>query len=114
MAEVMHQTESWRAHSIQPARIAQAPIESEFVPVSASMTPGQSEYGPVRYGETLSEIAVQISGDGVSMTEMMTALFEANPEAFGDSIDLLHEGAVLAIPDIKGMREYGTLTAHTF
>ena len=113
LAEVMHQTDIWRGHSHEPTRIARAPIESEFVPVSASTASGQSEYGPVRYGETLSGIAVQVSGDGVSMTEMMIALFEANPEAFGDSIDLLHEGAVLAIPDIKGMRQYETLTAHT-
>ena len=113
LAKVMHQTETWRANRTQPARVATVVPDSDGRTVNHVTTSEQDEYGPVRYGETLSEIAVEVSDDGVSMNEMMTALFEANPQAFGDNIDLLHEGAVLRIPNIKGMRRYDTLAAHT-
>lgn len=110
-AEVMHHTESWRADRTQRVRVATAPAELERSPVGQVTAADQGEYGPVRYGETLSEIAVRVSGDGVSMNEMMLALFEANPHAFGDSIDLLHEGAVLRIPAVAETRQYETFTA---
>ena len=102
MAEVVRQTETWRAADrAETVRIARAPSVNEFVPVSLVTLPGQSEYGPVRFGETLSEIAVEVSGDGVSMNQMMVALFEANPQAFSGNINILHEGAVLRIPAVN-------------
>lgn len=110
MVEVMRQTENWQAGQDRLGLAAQ-PLESiEVLPVAADFE--TSEYGPVRFGETLSEIAVQVAGNGVSMNDMMTALFEANPHAFGDSIDLLHEGAVLRVPGLDEMNEIPTLAAN--
>lgn len=71
-------------------------------------------YGPVVYGETLSEIAVEVAGEDVPMSEMMAVLFEANPHAFGESIDLLHEGAVLRVPDFDEISRTRTLTAFNY
>ncbi len=56
-------------------------------------------YGPVQWGETLSDIAQRHAGDGISTNKMMIALFRVNPQAFGRNIDILREGAVLRIPD---------------
>ncbi len=69
-------------------------------PPQQRLAAGDSQYGPVTYGETLSEIAVQLAGDGVSMHRMMMALYDANPDAFGASIDVLRQGAVLKIPTV--------------
>lgn len=72
------------------------------------------QYGPIANGETLSEIAVRLGNDGISMHRMMTALFDANPQAFGDSIDLLHEGAILRIPDLYAIDAEAALAANVY
>ncbi len=112
VVEVLRQTESWQAGRDRPGLVAQPPESIELQPVAAAFE--TSEYGPVRFGETLSEIAVQVAGNGVSMNEMMAALFEANPQAFGDNIDLLHEGAVLRIPGLDEMNGTATLAANSY
>ncbi len=114
LAEVLRQTESWRAWRDRPGLATRPPAEVDADPAIAVAALGASEYGPVRFGETLSEIAVEISGDDVSMNRMMVALFEANPHAFGDSIDLLHEGAVLRVPGIDEINQAATLAANNF
>ncbi len=114
VAEVLRQTESWQAGRDRPSLVAQAPESILADPVNVIVAHDTSEYGPVRFGETLSEIALQVSGDNVSMGQMMTALFEANPHAFGDSIDLLHEGAVLRVPGIDEINQPPTMAANNF
>lgn len=114
LAEVLRQTESWQAGRDRPGLAAQPPAPIEVDPVSAVAELGTSEYGPVRFGETLSEIAVQVSHDDVSMKQMMAALFAANPHAFGDSIDLLHEGTVLRVPGFNEINQTATLAANNY
>jgi pilus assembly protein FimV len=54
----------------------------------------------VQRGDTLWSIARQYRPDNsVSMSQMMMALFEANPEAFANNINILNAGAKLRIPD---------------
>ncbi len=110
----MRQTESWQAGRDRPRLAAQPPASIEVDPVDALAALETGEYGPVRFGETLSGIAVQVSGDDVSMNEMMAALFEANPHAFGDNIDLLHEGAVLRVPGFDEISQTATLAANNY
>jgi FimV-like protein len=55
-------------------------------------------YGPVAPGETLSEIAATLASRPAQRASLMTALFESNPQAFGDSIDVLYAGARLSLP----------------
>ena len=53
----------------------------------------------VQRGETLWRIASRVSPDSrLSMNQIMLAIFEANPEAFGGNINILRAGAGLRIP----------------
>jgi len=83
-AAVVAQTDSWRNASSKPVELA--------------ATPGEQQYGPVNYGETLSGIAEQTLRDGLTLDQMMIALFEANPQAFNGNINALREGALLRMP----------------
>jgi FimV-like protein len=83
--EVARQMDAWRRDNQQPIQLAEVPA--------------QREYGPVGKGETLSAIAERVSHDGATLNQMMIALFQANPQAFSGNINILHEGAVLRIPD---------------
>jgi len=62
-------------------------------------------YGPVRRNETLWEIADRMRPEGVSINQMMIALFEANPGAFGGNINNLRQGAVLRVPERADLGE---------
>lgn len=65
----------------------------------------------VEAGETLSDIALRYRRDGVTMDQMMTTLFDANMQAFGDNINALYEGAVLRIPGENELHHRGPETA---
>lgn len=93
-AEVIRQTQLWRGAKSQPARPARATMPEK--------------YGPVGGGETLSRIAAQLSPDGVTLNQMMIALFEANPQAFNGNINFLLEGAVLRVPGSEVLRDQAT------
>lgn len=71
--------------------------DARFEATVAAATPAQ-EYGPVESGETLSDIAADALQDGVTLDQMMIALYEANPQAFSNNINILYEGAVLRMP----------------
>lgn len=60
---------------------------------------GTTEYGAVRQGETLSEIARWLDL-GVDLDQAMIALLNANPDAFiNGNVNLLKQGAVLRVPN---------------
>jgi pilus assembly protein FimV len=76
----------------------------EPAPVSA---PSEAMvYGPVKRNETLSRIANSMRPDqGVSVEQMMIALYNSNREAFiHNNINLLRKGAVLRIEDPATLR----------
>ena len=59
----------------------------------------------VKYGETLSELAQQYRPDGVSLDQMLVALYQANPQAFmGENMNRLKSGAVLKLPGAEAAR----------
>jgi pilus assembly protein FimV len=60
--------------------------------------PGQ--YGPVKAGQTLGQIAASLDGlRGYSTAQAMLALLRANPDAFiGGNVNLIRRGAVLKVP----------------
>jgi FimV-like protein len=89
-AEVVAQTDAWRSSHQQPTTLASAP--------------GETKYGPVESGETLSAIAASVLRDGVTMNQMMIALFQSNPQAFSNNINVLRQGAILHIPDENELR----------
>ena len=76
------------------------PVPVAPAPYVAQSTAGASEYGPVKAGESLSQIArrLEIPG-GTSIEHSMIALLRANPGAFiGGNINQLKRGAVLRVP----------------
>ncbi|MEO6747450.1 MAG: FimV/HubP family polar landmark protein [Caldimonas sp.] len=85
---------------------AAAPSESRAPsPPSAPSTPsaplagsGADEYR-VRPGDSLSRIATKTQRPGVSLDQMLVALFRTNPQAFiSNNMNRLKSGAVLAVP----------------
>lgn len=89
-AEVTRHREMWQAAYHQKTRIAHSS--------------GSKPYGPVESGETLSAIAASVLHDGATMNQMMIALFQANPQAFSNNINLLRKGAILRIPNESELR----------
>ena len=56
-------------------------------------------YGPVKSGETLYRIALKHQQQGVTTSQLMTSIFEANPDAFDQSdMNRLKAGSTLKIP----------------
>jgi pilus assembly protein FimV len=59
----------------------------------------------VKYGETLSELAQEYRPEGVSLDQMLVALYQANPQAFmGENMNRLKTGAVLQLPGAEAAR----------
>jgi pilus assembly protein FimV len=82
----------------KPAPVAAASTSSATEPVVAQSSGGQ--FGPVRAGQTLGEIAASVDvGGGHSAAQTMLALLRANPDAFiGGNVNLLKQGAILKLP----------------
>jgi len=75
--------------------VRQTPAQASAAAKSA--TP--SEY-QVKKGDSLSKVAGQVRPEGVSLDQMLVALFRANPDAFaGDNMNRLKAGQILSIPD---------------
>jgi pilus assembly protein FimV len=68
-------------------------------------------YGPVQRGQTLWEIAAQYRPAGITMNQMMIAMYEANPEAFLGNMNLLREGATLVMPDASALGSVSAVEA---
>lgn len=84
--------------SVAPAEQATTQRVTETVPNSGNQR-GVS-YGPVNQGDTLSDIARLVSPQGVSLNQVLIAVFRANRDAFiEDNINLLKVGVVLHIPE---------------
>lgn len=61
--------------------------------------PPPNGYRPVREGESLSAIAMELADARYTSDQLMTALFVKNPHAFGGNINLLYSGTKLRLPD---------------
>ncbi len=60
-------------------------------------------YGPVQPSETLSSIASQSRPMGVTLNQMMVAIYQENPQSFSGNMNTLHQGAVLRIPQLDSV-----------
>ncbi len=86
-----------------PAPAAPAPrIESKPITPAAAPTPAAPAAAgthEVQKGDTLAKIAIRNAQPGVSLNQMLIALFRANQDAFiNDNINLLRAGRILTIP----------------
>lgn len=84
------------AATATPVAAAAAPARPAALPVARA----EGELAPVRQGQTLSQIAREVSREsGLSLDQAMVALMRANPEAFiRGNVNLLKQGAVLRTP----------------
>ena len=81
----------------QPAQPAPMRERADLSPV---MNRGELTYGPVKYKDTLYEIADAMRPEGVTTNQMMLALARSNPQAFyNGNINQLKAGFVLRIED---------------
>jgi len=72
-------------------------IGSEFV--SPQDNQAASTYGPVMQSDTLSIIALRVRPRGISLSQMLIALYNANPNAFiRGNMNLLKAGVTLHVP----------------
>ena len=100
--------------AVTPVPVAPKPAPQPAV-TAAVVTPAVSvgntalggNYGPIHRGETLSRIALNMRPQGVTLNQMMIAIYRANPEVFMHNINLMKAGYVLRVPtldDIQAVR----------
>jgi pilus assembly protein FimV len=95
----------------QPAAVIQRPPAQQAAAPTPAPAPAQvnaprlapaadrpNAYGPVERGETLWGIASRYRPAGVTMNQMMVAIYRANPSAFQGNMNLLRQGARLDLP----------------
>ena len=98
---------------IAPAAPVQAAVPPAAPPVIApSRAPLGGNYGPIRRGETLSEIALKLRPQGATLNQMMVAIYRANPEVFMHNINLMKAGYVLRIPSADDIQAVQVVDAN--
>jgi pilus assembly protein FimV len=89
-----------RAPQVMPAPAPSAAPSTAPVRPATAGADGGGAYGPVQRGETLWGIATQYLPAGVTMNQMMVAMYRANPNAFLGNMNVLRQGATLNIPEL--------------
>ncbi len=80
--------------------IAPAPEAAPAPGVATGPSAGAREYGPIEKGETLSKIAMSVKPAGVTLEQMLVALYRANEDAFiRKNMNLVLAGKILRVPD---------------
>jgi pilus assembly protein FimV len=91
-----------------PAPVTAAPVTAApsvpspvaVAPVAATPMAAGKEYGPIERGETLGKIARSTMPEGVTLEQMLVALFRTNPDAFiRNNLNLVRAGKILRVPD---------------
>ena len=81
----------------------------------AACVSAAEQYGPVRRGESLWQIAGRVyAGSGLSRDQIMLGLLRANPDAFSPPCNLngvLRVGAVLTLPSPEQVAAIGADSA---
>ena len=89
-----------RAPAVTPQVAEPKPIQARPLPPAAA-APAQPASGTheVRRGETLHGIATVARPEGVSLDQMLVAIFRANPGAFDGNMNRMRAGRILNIPE---------------
>ncbi|WP_171091087.1 FimV family protein [Usitatibacter rugosus] len=78
---------------------ARAELGSSRPDPAVSGSPAGETYGPVKKGDTLNKIATETKPDGVSLEQMLVALYRENQAAFaGNNMNRLKTGQILKVP----------------
>jgi pilus assembly protein FimV len=91
-----------------PPPVAPTPPPVATAPEPMATPARSNEYGPVRAGQTLGQIATNLDDiRGYSVAQTMLALLRANPDAFIDgNINRLKRGAILHVPQADELAHY--------
>ena len=83
-----------------PPKVEAKPLAEALAPAPApAVAPGTEKSHDVKKGDTLAGIARQHLTPGVSLNQMLIAIFRANREAFiRDNVNLVRAGRILNIP----------------
>jgi len=93
------------------APVVARPVSPAPVPAP---TKGIREYGPIERGETLGKIARSVKPDGVTLEQMLVALYRGNPEAFiQKNLNLVRTGRILRVPDTDEVEAISRVDAVT-
>ncbi len=88
---------------VAPVQKEAAPVQKEVAPVKEAAPvekPSITTYGPVKKGDTLAKIALEVAPPHVQLNQMLIAMHRANREAFSDNnINRLKTGPILRVPD---------------
>lgn len=83
--------------------VSESPAASK-APVASAPTAPEGTLN-VERGDTLSELALQLVGDGVTLNQAMAAIYEANKASFiNGSVHLIREGAQIQVPNRAALR----------
>ncbi|WP_334120401.1 FimV/HubP family polar landmark protein [Limnobacter sp.] len=89
------------AKPVAPAAPA-APVAPPAAPAPTLAPEGTRQ---IVRGDTLSELAQELAGDGVTLNQAMAALYEANKDSFiNGSVHLIREGAQIQVPNRAALR----------
>jgi pilus assembly protein FimV len=66
----------------------------------------------INSGDTLGKIAQETRPDGVSLDQMLLALFRSNSDAFDGNMNRMRAGRILKIPDANAVRAIDAVDAH--
>jgi pilus assembly protein FimV len=99
-APVPPQAAAPAAEPAKPAPIEAKPLPAESAPAPLASEPaGAAKTYEVKKGDTLGKIARENLPQGVTLDQMLIAIFRANQEAFiRDNINLVRAGRILNIP----------------
>lgn len=99
--------------SSQPEQSA-APADAPSIPAPALrkaaslptpvLAAGSSATRQVKAGDTLGKIATETRPEGVSLDQMLVALFRSNADAFDGNMSRMRAGKILNIPDADTIR----------
>jgi pilus assembly protein FimV len=104
-----------------PARVtkpAEAPVKAapaprKAVPEQASgMATDEASSRKINSGDTLGKIAQETRPDGVSLDQMLLALFRSNADAFDGNMNRMRAGRILKVPDASTVRAIDAADAH--
>lgn len=68
-------------------------------PQSSVQAPAADQYGPIKRGETLTGVAASVKPEGVTLEQMLVALYRSNPDAFIDNMNRMKAGKILRVPE---------------
>lgn len=90
------------APAVEPAPVAAKPAPAPVAAKAPAAVAEESNAHLVKSGDTLSKIAAATKPEGVSLDQMLVALFQGNRDAFnGGNMNRLRAGKILNIPNAE-------------